>query len=99
MIQTLLPGVSSQSSWRPFKTSSTNLRLFTTTYPKVPKITSIPSAYHKAAEPLHVTHSSLLALPSEIILTIGQSTTVENFLKAAAHYRNFTVIVAETGPS
>ena len=41
-----------------------------------------------------------LSLPSsEIILTIGQSTTVENFLKAAAHYRNFTVIVAETGPS
>lgn len=36
---------------------------------------------------------------SEIILTIGQSTTVEIFLKAAAHYRNFTVIVAETGPS
>lgn len=35
----------------------------------------------------------------EIILTIGQSTTVEAFLKAAAHYRNFTVIVAETGPS
>ena len=41
----------------------------------------------------------LLAPSSEIILTIGQSTTVENFLKAAAHYRNFTVIVAETGPS
>ena len=40
-----------------------------------------------------------LALSSEIILTIGQSTTVENFLKAAAHYRNFTAIVAETGPS
>lgn len=48
----------------------------------------------------HITHSSPpLTLPSEIILTIGQSTTVENFLKAAAHYRNFTVIVAETGPS
>lgn len=42
---------------------------------------------------------SLLVSCSEIILTIGQSTTVENFLKAAAHYRNFTVIVAETGPS
>jgi len=40
-----------------------------------------------------------LTLSSEIILTIGQSTTVENFLKAAAHYRNFTVIVTETGPS
>ena len=37
--------------------------------------------------------------PSEIILTIGNSKTVESFLKAAAHYRNFTVIVAETGPS
>jgi len=35
----------------------------------------------------------------EIILTIGQSTTVETFLKAAAHSRNFTVIVPETGPS
>ena len=43
--------------------------------------------------------ASLIVSPSEIILTIGQSTTVENFLKAAAHYRNFTVIVAETGPS
>ena len=47
----------------------------------------------------HIAHLPLLTLPSEIILTIGQSTTVENFLKAAAHYRNFTVIVAETGPS
>ncbi|EMD38077.1 hypothetical protein CERSUDRAFT_113218 [Gelatoporia subvermispora B] len=35
----------------------------------------------------------------EIILTIGHSKTVEAFLKAAAHNRNFTVIVAETGPS
>ncbi|KAH9950258.1 eukaryotic translation initiation factor 2B beta subunit [Amylocystis lapponica] len=35
----------------------------------------------------------------EIILTIGNSKTVESFLKAAGHYRNFTVIVAETGPS
>lgn len=36
---------------------------------------------------------------SEIILTIGNSKTVESFLKGAGHYRNFTVIVAETGPS
>ncbi|KAL5533272.1 GCD7 [Sanghuangporus sanghuang] len=35
----------------------------------------------------------------EIILTIGKSKTVESYLKAAAHYRNFTVIVAETCPS
>ncbi|THG94430.1 hypothetical protein EW026_g7043 [Hermanssonia centrifuga] len=35
----------------------------------------------------------------EIILTIGYSKTVEAFLKAAAHSRNYTVIVAETGPS
>ncbi|KAJ3479093.1 hypothetical protein NLI96_g9306 [Meripilus lineatus] len=35
----------------------------------------------------------------EIILTIGNSKTVESFLKGAGHYRNFTVIVAETGPS
>jgi translation initiation factor 2B subunit (eIF-2B alpha/beta/delta family) len=36
---------------------------------------------------------------SEIILTIGNSKTVEAFLKSASHYRNFTVITAETGPS
>ncbi|KAG8902859.1 GCD complex subunit gcd7 [Tulasnella sp. 403] len=35
----------------------------------------------------------------EIILTIGYSRTVEAFLKSAAHYRRFTVIVAETAPS
>ncbi|KAL6301787.1 eukaryotic translation initiation factor 2B beta subunit [Sparassis latifolia] len=35
----------------------------------------------------------------EIILTIGHSHTVEAFLKSAKHYRNYTVIVAETGPS
>ncbi|KIP06029.1 hypothetical protein PHLGIDRAFT_107426 [Phlebiopsis gigantea 11061_1 CR5-6] len=37
--------------------------------------------------------------PDEIILTIGHSKTVEAFLKSAGHYRNYTVIVAETGPS
>ncbi len=36
---------------------------------------------------------------SEIILTLGMSRTVEAFLKSAAHHRNYTVIVAETGPS
>jgi len=35
----------------------------------------------------------------EIILTIGKSRTVDAFLKSAAHHRNYTVIVAETGPS
>ncbi|KAI0685670.1 eukaryotic translation initiation factor 2B beta subunit [Cytidiella melzeri] len=35
----------------------------------------------------------------EIILTIGHSKTVEAFLKSAAHYRSYTVIVAETSPS
>ncbi|KAK7054638.1 GCD complex subunit gcd7 [Paramarasmius palmivorus] len=35
----------------------------------------------------------------EIILTLGASKTVESFLKAAAHHRNYTVIVAETAPS
>ncbi|PPQ64092.1 hypothetical protein CVT24_008909 [Panaeolus cyanescens] len=35
----------------------------------------------------------------EIILTLGMSKTVESFLKAAAHARNYTVIVAETAPS
>ncbi len=38
-------------------------------------------------------------LLSEIILTIGHSKTVEAFLKSAGHYRNYTVIVAETAPS
>ena len=36
---------------------------------------------------------------SEIVLTIGYSRTVEAFLKAAAHDKKFTVIVAETAPS
>jgi translation initiation factor eIF-2B subunit beta len=36
---------------------------------------------------------------SEIILTIGMSKTVEAFLKSAAHYRNYTVIVVESGNS
>ncbi|KAF8920673.1 hypothetical protein CPB85DRAFT_1272433 [Mucidula mucida] len=35
----------------------------------------------------------------EIILTLGASRTVETFLKTAAHYRKYTVIVAETAPS
>lgn len=43
--------------------------------------------------------ATLSSLSSEIILTLGHSKTVEAFLKAAAHYRNYTVIVAETGPS
>lgn len=36
---------------------------------------------------------------SEIILTIGKSSTVAAFLKSAAPYRKYTVIVAETAPS
>ncbi|KAF8965296.1 hypothetical protein BDZ97DRAFT_1918434 [Flammula alnicola] len=35
----------------------------------------------------------------EIILTLGMSKTVEQFLKSAAHARNYSVIVAETAPS
>jgi len=35
----------------------------------------------------------------EIILTIGKSSTVAAFLKSAAPYRKYTVIVAETAPS
>ncbi|KAF9246425.1 hypothetical protein BU15DRAFT_85189 [Melanogaster broomeanus] len=35
----------------------------------------------------------------EIILTLGQSSTVEAFLKSAAPYRKYTVIVADTAPS
>jgi len=36
---------------------------------------------------------------SEIILTLGHSSTVEAFLKAAAHHRTYTVIVSEAAPS
>ena len=36
---------------------------------------------------------------SEIILTIGKSSTVAAFLKSAAPYRKYTVIVAETAPT
>jgi len=32
-------------------------------------------------------------------LTLGMSKTIEQFLKAAAHIRNYSVIVAETAPS
>jgi hypothetical protein len=40
-----------------------------------------------------------LSSDSEIILTIGKSSTVEAFLKAAAPYRKYTVIIADTAPS
>lgn len=36
---------------------------------------------------------------NEIIMTLGKSRTVENFLKTAAKKRKFTVIVAETAPT
>jgi translation initiation factor 2B subunit (eIF-2B alpha/beta/delta family) len=36
---------------------------------------------------------------SEIILTLGMSKTVEQFLKSAAHSHNYSVIIAETAPS
>lgn len=36
---------------------------------------------------------------SELILTLGHSGTVENFLKRAAKQRNFEVVVAECSPS
>ncbi|KAF9484693.1 nagb/rpia/CoA transferase-like protein [Pholiota conissans] len=35
----------------------------------------------------------------EIILTLGMSKTVEQFLKSAAHSHNYSVIIAETAPS
>lgn len=44
-------------------------------------------------------YTDILRRSSEIILTIGKSRTVEAYLKAAAHHRKFTVIVAESGPS
>lgn len=40
----------------------------------------------------------LASLDSEIILTLGHSRTVEDFLKAAARKRKITVVVAETAP-
>ncbi|CAO0793987.1 unnamed protein product [Mucor circinelloides] len=36
---------------------------------------------------------------NEVIMTIGKSRTVEEFLKRAAHKRRFQVIVAETSPT
>ncbi|KAK4510559.1 uncharacterized protein ATC70_004990 [Mucor velutinosus] len=36
---------------------------------------------------------------NEVIMTIGKSRTVEEFLKRAAHKRKFQVIVAETSPT
>lgn len=40
-----------------------------------------------------------IVLFSEIIMTIGRSKTVEEFLKMAASKRKFQVLVAETAPS
>lgn len=45
-----------------------------------------------AAQALEHIHSN------EIILTMGKSTTVETFLKAAAKSRTFQVIVVEGAP-
>lgn len=73
---------------------STNSKQFTITSPKTPKITSIPSEHYTIID-----LTLRLTVNSEIILTLGMSTTVQSFLKAAAHYRNYTVIVAETAPS
>lgn len=42
---------------------------------------------------------SLALAHREIILTLGHSRTVEDFLKAAARKRKITVVVAETAPS
>jgi hypothetical protein len=66
-----------------------------TTLPKTLKITSIQSKC------LYWTVESVVIISglSEIILTIGWSKTVESFLKVAANYRKYTVIVAEDGPS
>lgn len=53
---------------------------------------------------LHIIHGTLLIEPlnvpnSEIIMTIGRSKTVEEFLKMAAVKRKFQVLVAESAPS
>lgn len=41
----------------------------------------------------------VLLLFSEVIMTIGKSRTVEEFLIRAAQKRKFQVIVAETAPT
>ena len=44
-------------------------------------------------------HPEYLSHPSEVILTLGHSKTVEAFLKQAYRDRKFTVIVLESAPS
>jgi translation initiation factor 2B subunit (eIF-2B alpha/beta/delta family) len=46
-----------------------------------------------------VTNWAPIVSNSEIIMTIGRSKTVEEFLKMAAVRRKFQVLVAESAPS
>jgi translation initiation factor eIF-2B subunit beta len=48
---------------------------------------------------LILTFATLYLFHSEIIMTIGRSKTVEEFLKMAAVKRKFQVLVAESAPS
>src|SRR5258705_4623676 len=73
----------------------TNWRLSTTIFRRTPIIISIQSEPYL----LLIFDFQPTQISSEIILTLGMSKTVEQFLKAAAHVRNYSVIVAETAPS
>lgn len=53
----------------------------------------------KGRRRISLIESNRIGRNREFILTIGQSRTVEAFLKAASRKRKFTVIVAETAPS
>ena len=62
---------------------------FETTFPNV---FSEGTTYNIAMQALEHIHSN------EVIMTIGRSRTVEDFLKDAARKRKFHVIVAECAP-
>jgi translation initiation factor eIF-2B subunit beta len=55
--------------------------------------------FYLSYSPTSMSNTNWFPPLSEIILTIGKSKTVEMYLKSAAHYHKFTVIVAESGPS
>ena len=96
MISIRSRGLSSPSWWRRFKISWMSWTQSMITYRRAQKIISTQSESHSSIACYLL---NALVFRSEIILTIGKSSTVEAFLKSAAHYHNYTVIVAESGPS
>ena len=78
-----------------------NSRLSMITLRRAPENRYTQSAFHfYVSYSLRLSKSNSHWFPlSEIILTIGKSKTIEMYLKSAAHYHKFTVIVAESGPS